>query len=174
MSRIYGLFPILRLMKCRKYGQYLSLACVFFCAAIGEAQKAPADDVSGMYSFLREGEFVQITVEVTKDATKRVTGFVSRFGDSESDKGAFLDHFFSAGSLEGDNIHFVSKVVHDISFEFSGRVERGRVKSRAEEGYFIITGTLTQNNIVDGKTASSKSRELSMKMFPELNDTILK
>jgi hypothetical protein len=38
---------------------------------------------SGMYSFLSEGEFVQITVE---DQGK-VAGFVSRYGDGPSDKG---------------------------------------------------------------------------------------
>ncbi len=55
------------------------------------AKSAP--DYSGMYTFLREGEFVQVTIE---DAG-RVTGFVSRYGDLESDRGAFLDHFFKQG-----------------------------------------------------------------------------
>src|SRR2546427_10842721 len=48
----------------------------------------PGAEYSGMYNFLREGEFVQLTVE----DQGHVTGFVSRFGDSESDRGAFLDH----------------------------------------------------------------------------------
>src|SRR5437588_10507151 len=48
---------------------------------------------SGMYMFLKEGEFVQVTVE-DKD---HVTGFVSRYGDGQSDKGAFLDQFFKSG-----------------------------------------------------------------------------
>ena len=50
----------------------------------------PAQDYSGMYSFLQEGEFVQLTIE----DDGRVTGFISRYGDSESDRGAFLDQFF--------------------------------------------------------------------------------
>jgi hypothetical protein len=54
-------------------------------AAPGSANAAP--DYSGMYSFLREGEFVQVTVEAG-----RVSGFVSRYGDTESDRGMFLDH----------------------------------------------------------------------------------
>src|SRR6266446_3408656 len=57
----------------------------------------PADNYSGMYSFLQDGEFVQLTVE---DAG-RVTGFISRYGDLESDRGAFLDHFFKPGKLDG-------------------------------------------------------------------------
>src|SRR6266576_2388513 len=48
--------------------------------------KKPAEDYSGMYAFLQDGEFVQVTVE---DAG-RLTGFVSRYGDLESDRGAFL------------------------------------------------------------------------------------
>src|SRR5579864_4541378 len=62
----------------------------------GAKSAAPAPDAkhgheySGMYTFLKEGEFVQVTLE---DAG-HVTGFVSRFGDGESDKGAFLDQFF--------------------------------------------------------------------------------
>ena len=58
----------------------------------------PGSQYSGMYSFLKEGEFVQVTVE---DAG-HVTGFVSRFGDQDSDKGVFLDQFFKAGKLDGD------------------------------------------------------------------------
>jgi len=42
----------------------------------------PGAEYSGMYSFLRDGEFVQITVE----EKGRVTGFVSRYGDLESDR----------------------------------------------------------------------------------------
>src|SRR4051812_24780582 len=50
---------------------------------------------SGMYTFLKEGEFVQVTVE----DEGHVTGFISRFGDGESDQGTFLDQFFKSGKL---------------------------------------------------------------------------
>ena len=59
----------------------------------------PGADYSGMYSFLRDGEFVQVTVE----DQARVTGFVSRYGDSESDRGVFVDHFFKLGKLDGNS-----------------------------------------------------------------------
>jgi hypothetical protein len=55
----------------------------------------PAADYSGMYSFIREGEFIQITIE----DKGTVSGFISRFGDSESDHGAFLDQFFKTGKF---------------------------------------------------------------------------
>src|ERR1700674_5385937 len=68
---------------------------------------------SGMYSFLKEGEFVQLTVE----DEGHVTGFISRFGDGESDKGAFLDQFFKSGRLDGNKLIFTTDIVHGVSFD---------------------------------------------------------
>ena len=65
-----------------------------------------------MYSFSRDGEFVQVTVE----EQGRVTGFVSRYGDSESDRGEFLDHFFKLGKLDGNQLTFTTETVHGVSF----------------------------------------------------------
>src|SRR5579871_3887008 len=102
-------------------------------------QRAFGDQISGMYTFLREGEFVQISVEEGK-----LTGFVSRYGDRESDKDAFLDQFFSKGSLEGNRINFTTKPVHGTWFEFSGKVNRGEAKVATAEGYWVIRGTLKE------------------------------
>src|ERR1700740_1845293 len=85
----------------------------------------PASDSSGMYSFLRDGEFVQLTVE----EQGRVTGFISRYGDLESDRGAFLDHFFKTGKLDGNKLSFTTETVHGTWFDFKGTVERGTGKS---------------------------------------------
>jgi hypothetical protein len=118
---------------------------------------------SGMYSFLKEGEFVQLTVE---DAG-RVTGFISRFGDQESDKGAFLDQFFKTGKLEGNKLSFTTEVVHGTGFEFKGTAERGDGKKPGDEAYFVIKGTLTQNDSDVNQKVSSHSREVTLKIFPE-------
>ncbi|HUS18836.1 MAG TPA: hypothetical protein VMZ25_04255 [Terriglobales bacterium] len=183
-------------------------------------QKPPAGapavkaDVSGMYTFLQEGEFVQINVEAQsrqftpgpdlrdrssmkvetmpdgKSATvnavyspptpaksgepmekpRTVTGFVSRFGDLESDKGSFLDHFFTKGTLDGNELSFTTKTIHGVSFEFKGKIERGPAKAPAEEGYYVIRGTL-KRIIVDAgtKKTSSQSREVVLKSFPDLD-----
>src|SRR5579884_3826263 len=85
------------------------------------APKATAPDYSGMYSFLRDGEFVQVTVE----DQGHVTGFVSRFGDLDSDKGQFLDQFFKTGKLDGNKLTFTTEIVHGVSFEFAGTIDRG-------------------------------------------------
>ena len=117
---------------------------------------------SGMYSFLKEGEFVQLTVE---DAG-RVTGFISRFGDQESDQGAFLDQFFKTGKLEGNKLSFTTEVVHGTGFEFKGTVERGDGKKPGDEAYFVLKGTLTQNDSDVNKKVTSHSQAVVLKMFP--------
>ena len=118
---------------------------------------------SGMYSFLKEGEFVQLTVE----DTGRVTGFISRFGNQESDKGAFLDQFFKIGKLEGKNLSFTTDVVHGTGFEFKGTVERGDGKKPGDEAYFVLKGTLTESESDVNKKVTSHSREVLLKMFPD-------
>jgi hypothetical protein len=116
-----------------------------------------------MYAFLREGEFVQVTIE--NEGT--VTGFVSRYGDGESDKGAFLDLFFKSGKLEGSSLSFTTETVHAVSFEFKGTVERGEGKSPGDEAYYVLKGTLTENSSDASKKTSSRSRQVRFKMFPQ-------
>ena len=132
-------------------------------AAQNAASSQPADDFSGMYSFLQDGEFVQITIE---DAG-HVTGFVSRYGDSESDRGAFLDHFFKQGKLEGKKLSFTTQVVHGVWFEFSGTFERGAGKVPSDEAYYLLKGTLIESTTDADKKTSSKSREVTFKSFPK-------
>jgi hypothetical protein len=116
-----------------------------------------------MYSFLRDGEFVQITVE----DGGHVTGFVSRFGDLESDKDAFLDHFFKDGKLDGKQLTFVTETVHGVWFEFNGRVNRGPGKQPGDEAYYVIDGTLIEHTTDADKKVSSRSRDVALKSFPQ-------
>ena len=122
-----------------------------------------ADDYSGMYSFLRDGEFVQVTVE---DQGK-VTGFVSRYGDRESDRGVFLDHFFKTGKLDGNKLTFTTETVHGVWFEFKGTVDRGPGKNPGDEAYYVMNGNLAESTTDASKKVSSKSREVSFKQFPQ-------
>ncbi|HKN70717.1 MAG TPA: hypothetical protein VJX30_06800 [Terriglobales bacterium] len=149
----------------------LQLACVVlfpFMLAGAQANPAPRPatqgaDYSGMYSFLREGEFVQLTVE----DQGLVTGFVSRYSDSEGDRGDFLDHFFKSGKLEGNALTFTTETVQRVSYEFRGTVERGEGKSRADEAYYVLKGTLVENTTDEAKKTSSQSREVVLKSFPQ-------
>ena len=122
----------------------------------------PGEQYSGMYTFLKEGEFVQVTVE----DEGRVTGFVSRYGDLDSDKGAFLDQFFKTGKLEGTTLAFTTTVVHGLSYEFKGTVERGDGKKPGDEAYYVLKGTLTEHMTDANQKSSSRSREVVFKAFP--------
>lgn len=149
MNKILGFLPF-----------FLALLC--FAQTSQPAQPAAAtEDISGMYTFLQDGEFVQIDVEGS-----RVTGFVSRYGTLDSDKGAFLDHLFKEGELKGNTIHFVTRSVHGMWFEFQGTVERGAQQDPNKEGYRILKGKLTQYTEGAKDKPDVKSRELTMKSFP--------
>ena len=148
----------------------LQIACFVLLAFLSlpaQQDKAqaplPGSEYSGMYSFLRDGEFVQVTVE----DQGRVTGFVSRYGDLESDRGAFLDHFFKQGKLDGNKLTFATETVHGLWFEFRGTVERGEGKKAGDEAYYVLKGTLTENSTDDSKKTSSRSREVALKSFPQ-------
>ena len=116
-----------------------------------------------MYSFRQEGEFVQITVE---DAG-RVTGFVSRYGDGQSDQGAFLNQFFKQGVLDGKKLSFTTETVHGVWFDFKGTVDRGPGKTPSDEAYHILQGTLTEYRTEVNKKVSAKSSNVILKSFPQ-------
>jgi hypothetical protein len=119
---------------------------------------------SGMYSFLKEGEFVQLTVE---DAG-RVTGFISRFGDNSS-QGPFLNQFFKTGKLEGNKLTFTTDIVRGVSFDFKGTVDRGEGKNPGDESYYLLNGTLTENTTDANKKVTSHAQDVVLKSFPQEN-----
>jgi hypothetical protein len=127
------------------------------------AANPAANRYSGMYSFLEEGEFVQVSVE---DAG-RVTGFISRYGEQPSDRGAFLDQFFKEGKLQGKSLTFTTETVHAVWYEFKGSVERGEGKTPQEEAYYVLQGTLTEYVTDVNKKTTSKAREVRFKAFPQ-------
>ena len=163
-------------------GSFLKLAaallcCVVLCAAQkakndkndkSDKEKAPpsaparattsAEDISGMYSFLKEGEFVQINLEQSG-----LTGYISRQGDAESDRGQFLDQFFSKAAIRGHDLSFTTKPVHGVWFEFKGRFDLGPGKTKTEDAYYVLRGTLTEFRSDAAGKSTSRSREVEFK-----------
>lgn len=140
-------------------------SCVALTLAQTPAQPPTAGlpDYSGMYSFLKDGEFIQITLE----DKGQVSGFISRYGDSDSDKGTFLDQFIKAGNANGKQVSFTTESVHGVTYTFEGMFDRGPGKVAQDEGYFILRGTLTRNvGSPDGKRATSQTREVEFRSFP--------
>jgi hypothetical protein len=159
--------PVIR-FRPPQIATFIILAATILVAIAASAQSKSTTAIAGvnydgMYAFVREGEFVQITVE----SEGRVTGFVSRYGDSESDRGVFLDHFFKSGKLSGNQLTFATDTVHGVSFEFHGTVERGEGKNRSDEAYYVLQGTLIENTNDESKKTSSRSREVALKSFPQ-------
>jgi hypothetical protein len=154
-------------MRVRK-GLFLTallLALVTF--AVAQQPRSPAaqdaaEDPSGMYTFLRDGEFVQLTVEDGK-----LSGYVSRFGDSDGDKGTFIDQFFDKASLDGDHLTFTTKTVHATWYEFTGVITKASGKQPAQEGYRVIKGTLIQHTTDTNKVDKPRQREVEFKSFPQ-------
>jgi hypothetical protein len=117
---------------------------------------------SGMYSFLKDGEFVQLTIE----DNGHIAGFISRYGDGESDKGEFLDQFFKSGKLDENKFSFTTAVVHGVWFDFAGTVERGEGKNPEDEAYYMLKGSLIENSSDVNKKVKSQSRDVLLKRFP--------
>ena len=133
--------------------------------AAGQSAAGPSvsSDLSGMFTFLREGEFVQLTVE-----DGQLSGFVSRFGDSDSDKGQFIDQFFDKASIQGDHLTFKTKTVHAVWYEFDGTLTTVAGKQKGDEGYRVLKGKLTMHT-ADAKGADQASeRTVEFKSFPDL------
>lgn len=125
-----------------------------------------AEDISGMYSFIKEGEFLQITLD-----KKAVTGYISRMGESDSDNGVFLDQFFARADVQGHDVSFTTRPLHSVWYEFKGKFSRGPGKTRGDDGYYILRGTLkelTSNNA--DKTVTSRSREVEFKLLAQPED----
>lgn len=124
-------------------------------------QPAAAADPSGMYSFLNEGEFVEVDID-----GHNVTGFISRFGDSESDRGAFLDYMFKSGSYDSAKLSFATRQVHDVSFSFQGKLRHDETKAPGTEGYYVITGVLTETTQHGDEKPTARQRDVEFRSFP--------
>ncbi len=131
------------------------------------AASTPAEDISGMYSFLKEGEFVQINLE-----KNLVSGYVSRMGDTESDRGVFLDQFFDKAQIQGHEVSFTTKPLHNIWYEFKGKFERGPTKTKADDGYYVLRGTLKELSLDENKKTVSHSREVELKSLAQPDDLV--
>src|SRR3954447_3803438 len=90
-------------------------------AQIGE------DGVSNTYTFLGEDEDLQLSAV----PGNILLGYVNTHGVGETDRHLLLAMFFQRGTVEGDEIYFITKPVHGLRYEFKGKISRGAPKSPA-------------------------------------------
>lgn len=142
----------------------LPVAFAAFASAQNATKAEPevVGDITGLYSFLHEGEFVQIEVNDGK-----VTGLISHFKDEDPDKAEFVDQFFDQAKLDGQKLTFRTKQKDGFWYEFSGNVERGSAKTPSDEGYWIIHGTLIEHRTAADGKMSEKTHSLNLKSFPQ-------
>ena len=120
------------------------------------------DDVSGSYNFDHRNEAIEVDLD-RNDRTGRVelTGYISRLGDEETDSKTPLTFFFDKTSVNGNQISFQTKVVHGLWYSFQGTIFRGNGKTRSDEGYYVLHGTLNQHH---PQSPDSKSADETVEM----------
>ena len=98
-------------------------------------------DASGEYSL---GSGGMVDVELQPD---RLSGFITRLGDRESDEGTPLTFFFATSRLSGQQLAFTTRQVHGIWFSFEGTVVRGSARTRDQQGYYLLEGKLVLHDV---------------------------
>src|SRR5262245_9848882 len=153
-------------MKRNQALAFIALA-VLAASALGAGPKSKTQappalhDVSGTYSFLREGELVELNLQEGE-----VIGDVQRLGSTDTDRGILLTHFFDKASLTKNRLEFTTKAVHGVYYHFTGSIERGEGKTRADEDYYRMVGTLTEYASDAGKKVSARKRDVTFKSAP--------
>jgi hypothetical protein len=110
-------------------------------------------DASGEYLL---GTGATIDVELQLD---RLSGFMTRLGDRESDEGTPLTFFFATGRLSGQRLSFTTRQVHGLWFSFEGTIVRGSAQSRTQQGYYLLEGQLVLH---DTATQTQQARMVSL------------
>ena len=108
------------------------------------------DDVWGTYQFDHSSD----TIELDLDRNK-LSGYITKLGDAETDSTTPLTFFFDQSAIDGGEISFQTRVVHGVWYSFRGTIVRGDGKVRADEGYYVLQGTLAVHHPESGRDKSA-------------------
>jgi len=100
-------------------------------------------EASGEYSL---GSGGMVDVELQPD---RLSGFITRLGDRESDEGTPLTFFFATSRLWGQQLAFTTRQVHGVWFSFEGTIVRGSARGRDQQGYYLLEGRLVLHDVAN-------------------------
>ena len=99
-------------------------------------------DASGEFLLDESGSVIQITLESGK-----ISGYVTRMGDEQSDRDTPLTLFFAQTTARGSHLSFATRKVHGVWYSFDGAIVRGDPKTtRDEDGYYLLRGQWTAHN----------------------------
>ena len=107
-------------------------------------------DASGTYAFDHLNESIEVDIDRNK-----VSGYISRLGDEETDTNTPLTYFFDHGSVEGPQLTFQTRVVHGVWYSFRGTIVRGNGEAREDEGYYVLHGVLQEHHPQDQQEKSA-------------------
>ena len=112
-------------------------------------------EASGEYT-LGSGEIVEVDLQ-----PDRLSGFITRLGDQESDQGTPLTFFFATTRLSGQRLAFTTRQIHGVWFSFEGTIVRGPARSRDQQGYYLLEGQLVLH---DTANQTQQARMVSLPM----------
>jgi hypothetical protein len=93
----------------------------------------------------------------------RLSGFITRQGDRESDDGTPLTFFFATSRLSSQQLAFTTRQVHGVWWAFQGTIARGPARSRDQQGYYLLQGQLVMHD------AASQTEQARMVSLPRLS-----
>ncbi|MGH9615110.1 MAG: hypothetical protein ACRD28_00105 [Acidobacteriaceae bacterium] len=123
-------------------------------------------DVWGAYEFEHGGDSIELDLDRNK-----LSGYITRLGDAETDNNTPLTFFFDQSSIDGSEIAFQTRVVHGVWYSFRGTIVRGNAKVRADEGYYVLRGVLELHHPESGRDKSANEtierRQVRFKSVPQ-------
>jgi hypothetical protein len=87
-----------------------------------------------------------------------LSGYISRLGNEDSDRGAALTFLFEHTALNGERLSFTTRMVHGVWFSFDGTIVRGPGRTRTEDGYYLLEGELVEHDAAQRTQAQSNVR----------------
>jgi hypothetical protein len=131
----------------------------------GQASSLPRD-VWGTYAFDHSNDSIELDLDRNK-----LSGYITRLGDAETDSNTPLTFFFDQSSIDGEVISFQTRVVHGVWYSFRGTIVRGNGKVRADAGYYELRGVLAIHHPESGRDKSAdetiERREIQFKSEPQ-------
>ena len=110
-------------------------------------------DASGEYTL---GSNAIVDVELQPD---RLSGFITRPGDRESDEGTPLTFFFATSRLSGDRLAFTTRQIHGVWFSFEGTIVRGAARGKGRQGTYLLEGAMVLH---DAASRTQQTRNVSL------------
>lgn len=112
-------------------------------------------DVSGTYEFDHLNESIELDI-----GRKKISGYITRLGDAETDSNTPLTFFFDHASVHGSQLQFQTRVVHGIWYSFRGTIVRGKGQTRNDEGYYVLHGIFQEHHPQDQDEKSANETVL--------------